>query len=46
VHALMNEIKEDNYEMNVLLKGNIACTGVLENDFVSTIECDFDFSWP
>jgi hypothetical protein len=33
----MNEIKENNYDMNVLWKGNIACPEVLKNDFVSTI---------
>jgi hypothetical protein len=27
VHALMNEIKENNYDVNILWKGNIACPG-------------------
>jgi hypothetical protein len=27
VHALMNEIKANNYDVNVLWKGNIACPG-------------------
>jgi hypothetical protein len=43
-HALMNEIKENNYNMNVLWIGNIACLWVLENNFVSTIAGDSDFS--
>jgi hypothetical protein len=43
-HALMNEIKENNYDVNVLWEGNIACMWVLENDFVLTIEGDSDFS--
>jgi hypothetical protein len=46
VRAFMNEIKENHYDMNVLWKGNIACLGALENDFVSTIACDSNFSWP
>jgi hypothetical protein len=33
----MNEIKENNYDVNVLWKENIACPEVLENDFVSMI---------
>jgi hypothetical protein len=40
----MNEIKENNYDMNVLWKGNIVCMLVLENDFVLTIEDNSDFS--
>jgi hypothetical protein len=40
----MNERKENNYDANVLRKGNIACLRVLENDFVSTIVGDSDFS--
>jgi hypothetical protein len=39
-----NEIKENNYDVNVLWKINIACLLVLENDFVSTIGGDSDFS--
>jgi hypothetical protein len=27
VRALMNEIKDNNYDMNVLWKGNIVCLG-------------------
>jgi hypothetical protein len=37
LRALINEIKENNYDVNVLWKGNIACPEVLKNDFVSTI---------
>jgi Leu/Phe-tRNA-protein transferase len=33
-HALTNEIKETNYDVNVLWKENIACLWVLENNFV------------
>jgi hypothetical protein len=40
----MNEINENNYDMNVLWKGNIACMWVLDTDFVSMIACDSDFS--
>jgi hypothetical protein len=43
-HALMNEMKENNYDVNALCKGNIACLWVLENDFVSTIVGDSNFS--
>jgi hypothetical protein len=31
-HALMNEINENNYDVNVLWKGNIAFLWVLENN--------------
>jgi hypothetical protein len=41
---LMNEIKENNYDMNILWKRNIACMWVLENNFVSTIVYDSNFS--
>jgi hypothetical protein len=34
---LMNEIKENNYDVNVLWKGNIACLWVLKNNFVLMI---------
>jgi hypothetical protein len=40
----MNEIKYNNCDVNVLWKGNITCLGALENDFVSTIIDDSDFS--
>jgi hypothetical protein len=40
----MNEIKENNYEVNVLWKRNITCLWVLENNFVSMIADDSDFS--
>jgi hypothetical protein len=40
----MNEIKENNHDVNVLRKGNIACMWVLENNLVSTIMSDSDFS--
>jgi hypothetical protein len=40
----INEIKENNYDMNVLGKENIACLWVLENDNVSRIAGDSDFS--
>jgi hypothetical protein len=40
----MNEIKENNYDVEVLWKENIACVWVLENDFVSTIAGDYNFS--
>jgi hypothetical protein len=40
----MNEIKENNYDTNVLQKGNITFLWVLENDFVLTIAGDSDFS--
>jgi hypothetical protein len=43
-HAFMNEIKENNYEVNVLWKRNITCLWVLENNFVSMIADDSDFS--
>jgi hypothetical protein len=43
-HALMNKIKENIYDVNVLWKENIACLWVLENNFVLTIACDSDFS--
>jgi hypothetical protein len=39
----MNEIKEKNYDVNVLWKGYIACLWVLENDFVLMIAGDSDF---
>jgi hypothetical protein len=44
--ALMNEIKENNYDMNILSKGNIARLWVLSFDFISMIACDSDFSLP
>jgi hypothetical protein len=40
----INEIKENNYDVNVLWKINITCLLLLENDFVSTIGGDSDFS--
>jgi hypothetical protein len=40
----MNEIKENNYDMNVLWKGNNAFLLVLENEFVLKIVCDSEFS--
>jgi hypothetical protein len=40
----INEIDENNYDVNVLWKGNIACLWVLENDFVSTIAGESNFS--
>jgi hypothetical protein len=42
-HALMNEIKENNYDVNVLWEGNIACMWVLENNFSLMIKGDSDF---
>jgi hypothetical protein len=42
----VNEIKENNYDMNVLWKENIACLWVLENDFVVMITVESDFSLP
>jgi hypothetical protein len=41
--ALMNEIKEKNYDVNVLWKENIPCLWVLNTDFISMIACDSDF---
>jgi hypothetical protein len=43
--ALMNEIKENNYGVNVLWKENIACLWVLDIDFFSMIVGDSNFSW-
>jgi hypothetical protein len=40
----MNEIKENNHDVNILWKGNIACVWILENDIVLTIAGDSDFS--
>jgi hypothetical protein len=40
----MNEIKENNYDIVVLWKGNIACQWVLKKDIVSTIEGDSEFN--
>jgi hypothetical protein len=40
----INEIDENNYDVNVLWKGNIACLWVVENDIFSTIEGDSNFS--
>jgi hypothetical protein len=42
----MNEIKENNYDMNILWKGNITCMWALENDVVLMIVGDSDFSLP
>jgi hypothetical protein len=42
----MNEIKENNYDVNVLWKGNIAYMWILENNFVLTIADNPDFSLP
>jgi hypothetical protein len=42
----MNEIKENNYDVNVLWNENIACLWVLENDLVSAIAGDSNFSCP
>jgi hypothetical protein len=36
-HALMNEIKENNYDVNVLWKVNIVCLWLLKNNFVLMI---------
>jgi hypothetical protein len=44
--ALMNEITENNYDVNVLWKENIACLWVLDTDFVLMITNDSDFSSP
>jgi hypothetical protein len=44
--ALMNKIKENNYDVNILWKGNIACLWVLKNNFILMITYDSDFSWP
>jgi hypothetical protein len=41
---VMNEIKENNYNVNVLWKGNIICLWVQENDLISMITDDSDFS--
>jgi hypothetical protein len=41
---VMNEIKENNYNVNVLWKGNIICLWVQENDLISMIADDSDFS--
>jgi hypothetical protein len=38
----MNEIKENNYDVNVLWKGNIVCIWILENDFILTMAGDSD----
>jgi hypothetical protein len=43
-HTLMNEIKENNYCVNVLWKENVAYLWVLENNFVLTIAGDSDSS--
>jgi hypothetical protein len=43
-HAMMNEINENNYDVNVLFKGNIACLWVLKNDFISMIAGNSNFS--
>jgi hypothetical protein len=40
----MNEIKENNYGVNVLWKENIACLWVLDIDFFSMIVGDSNFS--
>jgi hypothetical protein len=37
MHALLNEIKENNYYVNVLWEGNIACLWVLEIDFFNDL---------
>jgi hypothetical protein len=42
--ALMNNIKENKYDVNVLWKENIAYLWVWENNFVSTIADNYDFS--
>jgi hypothetical protein len=41
---VMNKIKENNYGVNVLWKGNIACLWVLENALISMIPGDSNFS--
>jgi hypothetical protein len=41
---MMNEIKKNNYDVNILWNGNIVCLWVVENNFVSMITCDSDFS--
>jgi hypothetical protein len=43
-HTLMNEIKEHNYDVNILWKENIACLWVLDTYFVSMNLGDSDFS--
>jgi hypothetical protein len=43
-HALMNEINENNYDMNVLWKGSITYLWVRDTDFVSMIALNSDFS--
>jgi hypothetical protein len=40
----MNEIKENNYDVNVLWNGNTACLWALDTDFVLMIAGDSDFS--
>jgi hypothetical protein len=40
----MNKIKENNYDVNILWKGNIACLWVLKNNFILMITDDSDFS--
>jgi hypothetical protein len=40
----MNEIKQNNYDVNVLWKGNIARLWMLENDIILMIMGDYDFS--
>jgi hypothetical protein len=42
--GIISEIKENNYDVNILWKGNIACLWVLENDFVLTIAGNSDIS--
>jgi hypothetical protein len=40
----MNDIKDNNYDVNVLWKGNIAYLWVLDTDFILKITDDSDFS--
>jgi hypothetical protein len=44
--ALMNEIKENNYNKNILWKDNIAYLWVLKNDFISIFAGNSEFSLP
>jgi hypothetical protein len=44
--ALMNEIKENNYNKNILWKDNIAYLWVLKNDFILIFAGNSEFSLP
>jgi hypothetical protein len=41
---VMNEIKENIYDVNISWNKNITCMWILENDIISTIADDSDFS--